>query len=563
MSYDSQDIIKRAVESIADEADGNGVTRDQVRMDTGHVEERELWWFVTCKSIVHQKSGKTPGDSGIANIKLLPDAQQCRQAVAHYDAELSKHPEFGEWPMQVVNQRTDLGFDTTKTPVVVASTKRTFGFKSTCGTCGGRKVVQCSACAGRGQVNCINCGGTGRRSCSSCGGSGQVTDYDYSRQQTVLKSCPACSLGSVQCNACLNGRVTCTACGGSGTVRCAPCEGAGFFTEWTEVACAGELSGGVNWGNVPAAHQTALNKIGVPNLVYGHADIKRTKTEGPDHLRRVSTFHVTLPVGEVTAMVGDHRFTFDVVGIKARTVPRQAFLETIAASGADALEKAGTGSVRLSKRRLRNAMKFDIVRAAIDACCRGIGVGPMQSAYPSLDERQARWWMNRAQDALKNVNRRLARRWRLVCLAITFFAVVAWFPMELREMAGADSDAYFVYDPAVVLGLPLMSALWIRWRQKRRLFKIWYACRRDPNAKRKKYKYSTGGGLPPLRAGIEWLILGLVLALIIAFESGWQTKNFLAPGWDTLRQPIAPATDWAWDHLEPQLTRLVDYRVEK
>lgn len=512
--FSSHDIIQQAVEGIAREADGNGVTKEQVHFERGHVAAHECWWIVTCESIVHHERGSTPGRPALPRLTWLDNPAQLDQHVKAYAAQLQKNPAFGKEPLQALSQRSDLGFDTTQSPILVPSTQRTIAYKRQCPQCNGAKQTVCGTCKSQGAVPCMPCRGQGSRSCSSCLGTGQRKLDDAYHHPDLLHTCPDCKKGRIQCDTCKGeGHLTCTRCKGRSGAPCGTCEGHGAFTDWATVACAGKLSGTMHWGDVPQVHRKAFHKLGIANLLYGHAEINRTKTERLDQTHHQITFHIKLPVGEVTTDVNGQPFTFDIIGLKAKTVARQPFLETLASAGSDWLEKAATGPVRLAPKRLRNAMQFDIVRDALNSVCwGGLDPGPFQHQYPRLDIKKTYWWLSTAQEALTKVLRHHASRWRWIWLALSFFVLLGWFLLDLRDGLGATPDAFFGADFLIILALPLLAFPWIRWRQKRCLQRIWHACRPNPGSKFKSFNYGVGFSYPPV--GLWKFLLGFLLILM-------------------------------------------------
>ncbi|KAL6066884.1 Protein ssuh2 [Balamuthia mandrillaris] len=87
-------------------------------------------------------------------------------------------------------------------------------------------VQRCFECWGRGRKDCQKCEATGSKTCKRCGGEGKVRARDrhdhahHHRDEDYDKE---------PCRDCQAGKVRCGQCGGTGSTRCATCEGEGML----------------------------------------------------------------------------------------------------------------------------------------------------------------------------------------------------------------------------------------------------------------------------------------------------------------------------------------------
>lgn len=543
-----EELLRNALARVAAQADGNGVSADDVSYAGGSVDWHEFEHLVRCDVEVARSDESFAGDAPDDGLEFHADESDVDDAVRAYAAALRSSPKLVPIALDALRSREDHGFDTTRTPLSVDSTVRRFAWRRTCDRCRGNGRVTCPGCAGRCMVSCNRCVG-GKVSCIPCNGTGGRTSFDSVKQAQTRKICLICTgTGRVSCGSCGgSGRVRCPRCGGTGDAECPGCKGHGYHTDVATVGGVGNLRPEARWGATPAAARRVLSAFGVPKLIYGHAEIRANGDEAIDPTSARLRFGVRVPVGSLTARVGAGEFSFDVVGLKSHPLARGPFIERLSESGIRQLEHAAAGPIGPAEKRLMKAAEFDMVRCAAHSCLeRGWEADQgFVASYPSVPLLTAAKWIDHAREAvgkaLRGRARRRRRRWYLLAL----FVLLAWFVLGARQEVVPNRNSFSVFDlllPAVLVGL---GWLWIRFRLHRDTRRLWYRLRPDPEMEWRRYRRRFLAMDPP-GVGVGWLILAVALMLPPVVEAGWGLRGTHAKEWAQVRKPWAPALDPLW-----------------
>ena len=552
-------ILDKALATIVDEAAGNLADDDAPELVSQGLEWCTFGRTVVCETGARVDSSMRVGSAG-KGVYGSPAAAE--EAAESYAQDLMTDSGVVPMVMNVLAARDDRGFDIRRPPDVEA-TARTFSGEEACSDCGGQGRTECRSCYGSGRTGCLACNGGGKKSCLQCNGMGTTLVWDAYEKRDVRRHCYGCTgSGRVSCGQCNgSGKTSCTSCSGSGKIGCRPCEGGGVFTHSFVAVLSGELSAEIEWRDVPDAARAALRDTGLSRLGYGQAEIESLGSEATDRRHGEARFEVRVPVGELVVEASGETFEFDVVGKDALVRARRPFAERLAEGGIEALRAATQvrGSEALD--RLRDAMRFDLVRAAVYAAHWwpvDEATQALREVYPTIEPEAARQRLAEARAANTRALSYLARGIRRRTYG--FFVaplVFAWFTLGLRRIDMVDRTLGWV-DGLPVLLVAGIAWFWMRRRITRAARKLGFEARGDEDLPWSDYRRAPNHTAAPF----PWFVIVLLFALAlsaVSLEIGHGLALYEI-GWAEWRSPWGPHLDGFWgvcrDALAPVLEPL-------
>jgi len=244
-----------------------------------------------------------------------------------------------------------------------------------CPTCQGKQLITCSQCQGQGVVICSHCGGRGIETCYNCMGRGE-------NPVQPGQPCPVC-LGKLvtQCRFCHGtSKLACPTCQGRGGTPCQNCQGTGNITEEltlnTIVVAQFKLGSGTS---LPTGLRRAMERIGVPDLAKGHADIELTvpepeedKSEGqatqnqgpPSEESTTLKYRVRVPYADLKLRFGTKAVMAGAFGKRGLLFGLPAFLDEALRPWRERLQQSGNARDTLEKatevRVIRDALALEL-----------------------------------------------------------------------------------------------------------------------------------------------------------------------------------------------------------
>ena len=227
----------------------------------------------------------------------------------------------------------------------------------TCPGCQGRKMFTCVQCHGQGTVVCTYCAGKGLEICYNCAGRGVNPAHPD-------QPCVIChGKRYIPCRFCKSsGHLICPTCLGKKGTICPQCMGAGVSTQEIALACGATINFSLKGDAWPSGLRRGLDRLGIVNLIKGHADVVRVPDEPPQKGDDEETaaqkksaaatvrYHATLPYADLRMRFGGGRVMIvSVFGKRGLTMGVPPFLDDALKPARDKLRKAVLGKLALDK----------------------------------------------------------------------------------------------------------------------------------------------------------------------------------------------------------------------
>ena len=334
-------LVEKLAKRVTDLADGNGVTRDAIRVTGTRVDrpmslllEVDFGWegeSRTLKGALQVEGSHHCDDEAAAteHLKLRCEALIAEPATAEGVAALVRAEPHARFSDLADEFEVDVG-------------RVRSHHHSGCRRCGTKGNHRCTnlVCAGSGTTPC-HCN-DGKVSCGSCSyGTVYYTEsyYDTNTKSTAYvsrqRTCGNCG-GSGRTGTCWScggsSRIQCTTCRGDGWVYCSPCAATGWFTVAKQAWIVGEPKRMPSFpDDAPASFVGGVRLLPVRAIHGEHAEtrFKFAKAKGG---RVLAVFDCDMPHVSVEAAFGNTLTqVFEGFGAKATVVAMPVFLDELLA----------------------------------------------------------------------------------------------------------------------------------------------------------------------------------------------------------------------------------------
>ncbi|HEU0117159.1 MAG TPA: hypothetical protein VFR09_00885 [Alphaproteobacteria bacterium] len=355
-------------------AEGNGVAPESITLIESNEQVYELQGKLTLTPKVDVQQGRGPGSPG-SGREVLPNFGALRSEVESRRQRFMQGNDWVEEALGELKADGSQGWGLEGAHVTLPKRTVVLAASENCPTCQGQKLITCPQCQGQGLIMCPQCHGSRQETCYACGGTGQNPQHPDQR-------CNICNgMRFINCRMCQGrGQSTCPTCNGRRGTPCPTCKGMGQLTEEAGLTFSAETHFVLASQGLPSGLRRGLDRLGIPNLVKGHADIQivQPKVEGheealpetPDGKKEKPpakpelNYLAKLPYADVKLRLGGKGTLISVFGKKMVLLGVPAFLDEPLQTARDTLKQAVTGAApleaALKARAIREALVLEL-----------------------------------------------------------------------------------------------------------------------------------------------------------------------------------------------------------
>ncbi len=374
-STDKSGIVDQAIKRLKALAEGNGMEPDSIKLMQSETKdytlEAVMYFTPLCdvenKQYIGPPSGKVTGtfpDVAALNAEVTRRRNAFRERsdwIPDVQTELQTAPGLG-WGMDGVNVTL------TKLNIVLAAVRA-------CPQCNGSRNITCTQCQGAGSSVCAQCRGQGQELCITCGGTGQ-------NPQDPGQPCVMCR-GTTRmiCRVCHGkGQAVCPVCGGKRSMACTACKATGQITEEAHLVFGATTRFDLKSSGLPSVLRRGLDRLDIPNLAKGHADIEIVTPEPekdeadeqpaidapprPAAPKPMLHYQAKMPFSELRVDFGGKKAIVGIFGKRNVLIDVPAFLDNALQPFIAKLRAAAQGQATLSEaikaRALNDALKLEL-----------------------------------------------------------------------------------------------------------------------------------------------------------------------------------------------------------
>ncbi len=374
MTTPTSPLAEKALQRLHQLAEGNGVTADAITLYSADENTYTFEGTTTLLPLFESRSARYAGTVRTSNARVLGNTSELQSEINRLKQDFESKPTWINEAIAQLKEQPAGGWGLDDVRVSLPQQSVVLATSEICPTCQGNRNLTCQQCNANGVIVCTHCQGQRQEICPICLGSGQ-------NPQQPGQTCLNCQ--GIRYSACRfchgNGQLTCPTCHGKRGTTCSACNGAGVFTHETQISCGVRTQFKIKPDGLPSGLRRGLDRLGVANLVKGHADIetlaaipdedsepapspKEPKKEAPP--KPEIHYLATMPYADLRMNFAGKKVIVGVFGKKNVLLGVPPFLDhalepfrknlKLAASGSGSLEDA------LQARMMKDSLKLQL-----------------------------------------------------------------------------------------------------------------------------------------------------------------------------------------------------------
>jgi hypothetical protein len=351
-SRQQESLADRALQRLRKLATGNGLEPAAITLLEAQEHIFTLTGVMEVSPSCETTSTSYPGPARGSDRRKVGSQSTLQEAVNRHKKQFQESPDWVAVVRQEILDDASKGWGLENARVTLPEKSAIYAATEPCASCDGRKTLTCTHCHGQGTVVCTQCQGQGREQCYYCGGNGD-------NPQQPGQRCTTCNgTRYAPCRFCqMRGHLPCPTCGGKRGTVCTACNGQGSQTNEVAVSCGAETHFKMIAGDLPSGLRRSLDRVGIANLVRGHADIEAVQPPGQsDEAQQAKApftilhYKITLPYAELRTAFGGKKAVVTAMGKRCVITGVPNFLDDslrpwrhklhLASEGKGALEEA-------------------------------------------------------------------------------------------------------------------------------------------------------------------------------------------------------------------------------
>jgi hypothetical protein len=263
-------LTQQAMKRLRALAHGNGMEPASITLMHGDEQTHIVEGVVTLEPLVEIVPKIFPGKVRVKDQVRVESIAALRADAAKRKKEFSEQPNWIEEAKKELHvEAPGQGWGLDNAKVILPARAVVLTATDTCTHCQGAKQISCTQCRGQGHEICWQCRGQRQEVCCNCNGSGQ-NPYQQGQQCTICQG-----MRYIQCRLCTGtGQTVCQTCTGKRGTPCPTCKGHGSMTEEAHMAFGATTRFTFKGNALPSGLRRGLDRLGISNLIKGHADIK-------------------------------------------------------------------------------------------------------------------------------------------------------------------------------------------------------------------------------------------------------------------------------------------------
>lgn len=285
-----------------------------------------------------------PKGSG-KNKKSFPNFQAMADELAQQRATFSNGRSWVPEAIHEIEQAPGYGWGMNEARVTLPQYNAILSATEKCPACAGSGITPCPQCQGQQHVICPFCYGKKEEDCYNCFGTGEDPVHKGQR-------CPVChGTRFAPCRYCqATGIMACPTCQGRGGLPCQACQGTGQITQETMIKAGANVAFQLgNTTDCPSGLLRTMDRIGVPNLLKGYADIELTPQDPEAEDKTLLTLNAKLPYAEMKIRFNGKAALVIAFGKKGHLSGVPPFLDAALTSKLNDLKAAASGGKSIEK----------------------------------------------------------------------------------------------------------------------------------------------------------------------------------------------------------------------
>lgn len=371
-------MAERALERLRKLADGNALLPASIQLFGAEENTYTIEGTLVLSPLFETATTRYAGGARGSDRIMVAGASSLNAEIERRKAAFEKKPSWISEAIEQLKKQPGAGWGLDDVKISLPRENLILAASEPCPTCQGNKLLTCPQCNAQGSITCPQCQGQRQEICHICVGSGMNPSQPG-------QPCINCNgMRYVSCRYCHgSGQLTCPTCHGRRGTVCTACNGAGMFTQEIAVTCGARTQFKINATNLPSGLRRGLDRLGIANLVQGHADIESitppdeeeqsetrpasgksqdTKKEKP--LKPEIHFRAQLPYADLRMNFAGKQAVIGVFGKKHALLGVPAFLDKALEPVRDELHKAAKGGSDFDKaldaRLMKDALKLQL-----------------------------------------------------------------------------------------------------------------------------------------------------------------------------------------------------------
>jgi hypothetical protein len=262
-------LTDQAVARLRKLAEGNSLSHEQIHLFGSEEQIYAIQGTLTLRPQCDIQTGRYPGPArGGKRRTVLPSLDAMYAEVQRRKKQFQTGRGWIDACIKELKTAPGEGWGLENAHITLPEQSVVLTASTGCPACNGQRMVTCQQCHGQGTFTCSFCHGSKQETCYACGGTGH-------NPQNPNQPCAVCNGRRFStCRHCQGtGQTTCPTCHGRRGTPCPTCKGSGLISEEIGLECGAETQFKLNPEGLPSGLRNALGRLGIANLVKGHADI--------------------------------------------------------------------------------------------------------------------------------------------------------------------------------------------------------------------------------------------------------------------------------------------------
>jgi len=250
-------------------AEGNGLAPDKIELIESEEKIYTLDGITQLVPFCEHSNAIYPGPVKGQDRTMVPDTASLEAAAALHHKNFLEGRDWVAVAIKDLEEAPGQGWGLEGAKISLPEKSVILAASEICTSCQGRKLITCGQCMGRGFNDCNYCQGRGLEFCYNCNGQG-VNPHQPDQPCVVCHG-----KRQIPCRWCkLTGKLPCPTCQGRGGTACPSCNGNGRITTEIGLACGATINFRFTGKELPSGLRRGVDRLGVANLIKGHADVK-------------------------------------------------------------------------------------------------------------------------------------------------------------------------------------------------------------------------------------------------------------------------------------------------
>jgi len=370
-------LTDRAMQRLRKIAEGNGLKESDIHLFYSEEKTYAIEGTILLSPLFETTGGRYVG-APPSDRRVLASPSAMKAEISRMQSEFNAKPTWINECLAQIKEQAGGGWGLDDRLVPLPSRSVILAASENCPTCQGGKVMTCPQCGGARATICVQCQGNRQELCHVCAGRGtnpaqpdQPCIHCQGRRYLPCRFCNGL------------GQLPCPTCHGQGGTVCQNCKGSGLISEEINITCGARTQFRLKAEGLPSGLRRGLDRLGIANLVKGHADIESlapppeaedetppTMTAAPQEAKQPKPpkpelhYLAHLPYADLRMSFLGKKVIVSVFGKKSVMLGVPPFLDVALEKTRDLLQQAARGTIHLEtaldKRLMRDALRLQL-----------------------------------------------------------------------------------------------------------------------------------------------------------------------------------------------------------